>query len=65
MREEEVHVEKTPVVKEEVSVGKRKVTDTEKVSGTVRKEEVHIEKEGDVNVKGTGEVKNTGRRKKT
>jgi len=49
--EEEVRVEKTPVVKEEVTVGKRKVQDTERVSGTVRKEEVRIEREGDVDIK--------------
>ena len=38
--EERVHVEKETVVKEEVKVGKRKVTDTEEVSGTVRKDKV-------------------------
>jgi uncharacterized protein (TIGR02271 family) len=48
IREEEVHVEKTPVVKEEISVGKRKVQSTEQVSGTVRKEDIHVEKHGDV-----------------
>jgi uncharacterized protein (TIGR02271 family) len=51
VKEEEVHLEKQPVVKEEVTVGKRKVADTEKVSGTVRKENVDIEKTGDVNVR--------------
>jgi len=48
--EERVHVDKETVVTGEVSVGKRKVTDTEQVSGTVRKEKVRIEKEGDVEV---------------
>src|SRR5262249_13995583 len=37
VREEEVRVEKIPVVKEEVTVGKRKVQETEHVGGTVRK----------------------------
>lgn len=53
--EERVHVDKENVVKEEVSVGKRKVTDTKPVSGTVRKEEVRVEREGDVDVRGTNE----------
>lgn len=48
VREEEVRVEKTPVVKEEVTVGKRTVQDTERVSGTVKKEEVKVEEKGDV-----------------
>lgn len=52
--EEQVHVEKTPVVKEEVTVGKRVVQDTERVAGEVRKEEVRVEREGDVDVHGTG-----------
>jgi uncharacterized protein (TIGR02271 family) len=50
--EEQVHVEKTPVVKEEVTVSKRTVTDTERVSGTLRKEEVKVEQKGNVNVHG-------------
>jgi len=51
VREEQVHVEKQPVVKEEVTVGKRQVQDTERVGGTVRKEEIKVEKTGDVDVK--------------
>ena len=39
-------------MKEEVTIGKRTVTDTERVSGTVRKEEIKIEEKGDVNVRG-------------
>ncbi len=50
VREEQVHVQKEAVVKEEVKVGKRTVQDTEHVAGTVRKEEVHVEREGDVDV---------------
>jgi len=49
---EEVHVEKTPVVKEEVRVGKRRVQGTQEVAGTVRKERVRVEQEGDANVRG-------------
>jgi uncharacterized protein (TIGR02271 family) len=51
VKEEEIHVEKRPVVREEVSVGKRQVQDTHKVGGTVRKEQVRIDKEGDVTVR--------------
>ena len=50
LREEQVEVEKRPVVTEEVSLGKRAVQDTEQVSGTVRREEARIEQKGDVEV---------------
>jgi uncharacterized protein (TIGR02271 family) len=46
LMEEEVRVEKTPVVREEVSVRKRQVQDTERVSETVRREEARIESQG-------------------
>jgi len=51
--EEHVHVEKTPVVKEEVAVGKRKVRENEQVSENLRKEEIKVEKEGDIHVRDT------------
>jgi len=56
VREEQVDVSKHAVVTEEVEVGKRVVQDTKRVSGDVRKEEVHVEREGDVDVqtRGTG-----------
>ncbi len=56
VKEEQVRVEKEAVVTGEVAVGKRKVTETENVAGTVRKEEVRVEQTGDVKVrdKGTG-----------
>ena len=44
-------VEKRAVVTEEIGIGKRKVQETEQVSGTVRREEARIEGEGDVDVK--------------
>ena len=47
LMEEEVRVDKTPVVREEVSVRKRQVQDTERVSETVRREEARIESRGD------------------
>jgi uncharacterized protein (TIGR02271 family) len=46
LTEEEVRVEKRPVVKEEITVGKRKVQDTETVRDTVRREEARIEESG-------------------
>jgi uncharacterized protein (TIGR02271 family) len=51
--EEQVTVEKQPVVREEVALGKRKVQDTQQVSDTVRREEAHVERAGDVNVQGS------------
>jgi uncharacterized protein (TIGR02271 family) len=51
VREEEVHVEKTPVVKEEVAIGKRTVRENEKVGADLRKEEIKVEKQGDINVR--------------
>ena len=53
VRREQVFVEKRPVVKEEVTVGKRVVQDTERVGGEVRKEEVRVEREGDVDIRET------------
>ena len=46
LTEEEVRVEKRPVVKEEISVGKRKVQETEVVRDKVRREEARIEESG-------------------
>jgi uncharacterized protein (TIGR02271 family) len=54
VREEHVEVEKKPVVYEEVGVGKRQTTEHQQVSETVRREEARIEKEGNVDVTGTG-----------
>jgi uncharacterized protein (TIGR02271 family) len=47
---EEVVVDKEAVVREEVSVGKRVVQGSKQVSGDVRKEEVRVEREGDVDI---------------
>ncbi len=51
VKEEKVNVSKEAVVTEEVSVGKRQVTENQQVGGTVRKEQVHVEQKGDVDVK--------------
>lgn len=50
VKEEKVRIEKDTVLKEEVHVGKRKIQETESVSGTVRKERVKVEQEGTVEV---------------
>jgi uncharacterized protein (TIGR02271 family) len=52
--EEEVDVEKRAYVTEEIGVGKRVVQDTKTVSGTVRREEAVINREGDVRIAGGG-----------
>jgi uncharacterized protein (TIGR02271 family) len=65
VREEQVDVSKRAVAKEEVRVGKRKVQDTEKVSGEVRKEELRVEREGNVDVHGSSaDAGKKGRRKR-
>ncbi len=60
VREEQVNVEKQPVERGEVAIGKRQVQETQPVSDTVRREEAHIEREGDVNVEGS-DVQDTGK----
>jgi uncharacterized protein (TIGR02271 family) len=57
VKEERVRVEKEAVVKEEIAVGKRKVQDTQTVSGEVKKEEVVVETEGQAKVRQTGKGK--------
>lgn len=49
--EEQIQVEKTPVVREEVSLQKREVQDTRKVSDTVRREEAWVDKAGTAEVR--------------
>lgn len=48
LSEEQVRVEKKPVVTGEVRVGKRQVEDTQRVSDTVRHEELRAEHEGEI-----------------
>jgi len=50
LSEERVSVEKTPIVTGEVKVGKRQVQDTKTVTGDVRREEVRVDKDGDISV---------------
>jgi uncharacterized protein (TIGR02271 family) len=51
VKQEHVRVTKEPVVTEEVTVGKRKVTETETVSDDVRKEELVVDSKGDAKVR--------------
>lgn len=48
--EEQVTVQKTPIVTEEISLGKREVTETQHVEETVRREEARIENPQNVDV---------------
>jgi uncharacterized protein (TIGR02271 family) len=57
VKEEKVKVEKETVVKEEVSVGKRKVRDNKAVSGDVRREELVVETEGKAKTRTTDKRK--------
>lgn len=50
--EERVEVTKKPVVTEEIILKKREVEENETIHETVKREEVHFEKDGDVEVKG-------------
>jgi len=51
VREEQVSVEKVPVAKEEVVVGKRTVQGTEHVQETLRKEEIKVDADPNINVR--------------
>jgi uncharacterized protein (TIGR02271 family) len=56
LMEEEVRVEKEPVVREEITLKKRQVQGTEQVSDTVRREEARIEQSGDATIHGETEA---------
>jgi stress response protein YsnF len=52
VREEDVTVEKQPVVSEEVEIGKRAAQEMEQVEGTIRRQETRVEHSGQVPVSG-------------
>jgi hypothetical protein len=52
VREERVELDKQAVVYEEVGVNKQQVVQNQQVSDTVRREELRVDKEGDVNLAG-------------
>ena len=53
LSEERVNVSKETVVTGEVSIGKRAVQETQKVTDTVRREEARVEQQGDATIHGT------------
>ncbi len=63
LTEERVNVEKRPTVREEVEVGKRSVEETQQVSDQVRHEELRVEKDGKVDVRGETTESKTRKRK--
>ena len=58
VREEQVTTSKQTVETGEVAIGKRQAQETQQVSDTVRREEAHVERSGDVDVQGS-DVKDT------
>jgi len=62
LTQEQVRVEKRPVVKEEVTVGKRKVQETETIRDTVRREEARVEESGTARVRDPWKGKERRRR---
>ena len=53
VREEQVRVEKYPVVKEEIFISKRQIQETRHISDTVKREEASLERLGNVNIHGS------------
>jgi len=53
VREEQVRVEKYPVVKEEIFITKRQIQETKHISDTVKREEAYLERVGDLNIHGS------------
>ena len=53
VQEEQVTVEKQAVVREEVAIGKQSVQETQRVTDSVRREEAHIERDGDIALHGS------------
>jgi uncharacterized protein (TIGR02271 family) len=50
VREEQVNTSKQTVDRGEIAIGKRPVQETKRVTDTVRREEAHVERQGDVDV---------------
>lgn len=61
LREEEVEVRKRPVVRDEVSLGKREVQDTQHIDETVRREELEVKGEGNVTMRSNADRSSTDR----
>src|SRR5450756_1042868 len=54
IRTEQILIEKRPAVTEELIVGKRHIQETRRFTGTVQREEAHVEREGNVTIHGQG-----------
>lgn len=52
LHEEQVRIEKYPVVKEEIIVSKQQIEETKQFSDTVKREVAHIEQVGNVHIQG-------------
>lgn len=54
IRTEQILIEKRPVVTEELIVSKRNIQESRRFTGTIQREEAHIEREGNVTIHGQG-----------
>jgi len=65
LMEDKVRIEKTPVVREEVSLKKQQVQDTERISETVKREEAWVDSTDDARVRmGSGNSWQGGERRR-
>jgi uncharacterized protein (TIGR02271 family) len=53
VREEQIRVEKYPVVKEEIVISKRQNQESKHISDTVKREEAHLERVDNVSIHGS------------
>jgi stress response protein YsnF len=52
VREEQVFIQKTPMVIEEITLTKQVIQETKAITDTVQREELHVERTGDVRIQG-------------
>ena len=52
VREEQVFIQKTPMVVEEITLTKQVIQETKAITDTVQREELHVERTGDVRIQG-------------
>lgn len=52
VREEQVFIQKTPMVIEEITLTKQVIQETKPITETVQREELHVERTGDVRIQG-------------
>lgn len=60
LREEDIRLQKVPVVAEEVRVSKRLVEETRPITASVRREELRVDREGGVTVHNAGDAAPAG-----